>query len=44
MRVFVFEFPARFKVGSDGRLLVEFIDLPCVATDGKDAQEAMARL
>jgi antitoxin HicB len=34
-------YPARFTVGSDGRTLVEFIDLPRVATDGKDEHEAM---
>lgn len=36
-----FSYPARFKAGSDGRVLVEFIDLPRVATDGKDQREAM---
>ena len=36
-----FTYPARFTVGSDGRTLVEFIDLPRVATDGKDDREAM---
>jgi antitoxin HicB len=40
--MFAFEYPAKFKTGSDGRVLVEFIDLPRVATDGKDAREAMA--
>jgi antitoxin HicB len=34
-------YPARFSAGSDGRVLVEFIDLPRVATDGKDEREAM---
>ena len=34
-------YPARFKAGSDGRILVEFVDLPRVATDGKDEREAM---
>ena len=34
-------YPAKFTAGSDGRVLVEFIDLPRVATDGKDLQEAM---
>src|ERR1035437_1071402 len=33
--------PAKFTAGSDGRVLVEFVDLPRVATDGKDNQEAM---
>jgi antitoxin HicB len=27
--------------GGDGRILVEFVDLPRVATDGKDDREAM---
>lgn len=34
-------YPASFTAGSGGRLLVEFIDLPRVATDGKDDREAM---
>ena len=37
-----FTYPARFTTGSDGRVLVEFVDLPRVATDGKDDHEAMA--
>ncbi|MGD0618674.1 MAG: type II toxin-antitoxin system HicB family antitoxin [Bryobacteraceae bacterium] len=36
-----FAYPARFTAGSDGRVLVEFIDLPRVVTDGKDDHEAM---
>lgn len=36
-----FTYPARFTPGSDGRILVEFVDLPHVATDGKDDREAM---
>lgn len=36
-----FAYPATFTTGRDGRVLVEFIDLPRVATDGKDAREAM---
>src|SRR4030088_3153587 len=36
-----FTYPARFKAGGDGRVLVEFLDLPRVATDGKDDCEAM---
>jgi antitoxin HicB len=36
-----FAYPARFKSGGDGRILVEFVDLPRVATDGKDEGEAM---
>jgi antitoxin HicB len=35
-----FTYPAKFSTGSDGRVLVEFVDLPRVATDGKDLQEA----
>jgi antitoxin HicB len=34
-------YPARFTPGKDGRVLVEFIDLPRVSTDGKDDVEAM---
>ncbi len=34
-------YPARFTAGRDGRILVEFIDLPRVATDGADEREAM---
>ncbi|MCC6587681.1 MAG: type II toxin-antitoxin system HicB family antitoxin [Bryobacterales bacterium] len=37
----MFSYPAKFTTGSDGRVLVEFIDLPRVATDGTDAREAM---
>lgn len=37
----VFTYPARFTAGSDGRVFVEFVDLPRVATDGKDDREAM---
>src|ERR1019366_4138622 len=36
-----FTYPARFTAGGDGRVLVEFVDLPRVSTDGKDAPEAM---
>ena len=36
-----FAYPAKFKTGSDGRILVEFVDLPRVATDGKDDREAL---
>jgi antitoxin HicB len=38
--MFSFAYPAKFTVGSDGRILVEFVDLPRVATDGKDEREA----
>jgi antitoxin HicB len=41
MHMSVFSYPAKFAAGSDGRVLVEFIDLPRVATDGEDDQEAM---
>ena len=37
----LFTYPAKFTAGSDGRVLVEFVDLPRVATDGKDEREAM---
>lgn len=37
-----FTYPARFTEGSNGRVLVTFLDLPRVATDGKDDCEAMA--
>lgn len=37
----MFSYPAKFTAGSDDRVLVEFVDLPRVATDGKDAREAM---
>lgn len=33
--------PARFTTGKDGRVLVEFVDLPHVATDGEDEREAL---
>jgi len=36
-----FTYPARFTAGGDGRVIVEFIDLPRVATDGKDYRKAM---
>ena len=36
-----FAYPAKFSPGSDRRVLVEFVDLPRVATDGKDEREAM---
>jgi predicted RNase H-like HicB family nuclease len=36
-----FPYPAKFTAGSDGRVLVEFVDLPRVSTDGKDDHEAM---
>src|ERR1035437_4174596 len=35
-----FTYPAKFTAGSDGRVLVEVVDLPHVATDGKDDREA----
>jgi antitoxin HicB len=35
-----FTYPAKFSTGADGRVLVEFVDLRRVATDGKDLQEA----
>jgi antitoxin HicB len=36
-----FTYPAKFTTGSDGRILVEFVDLPRVATDGASLQEAI---
>ncbi|MFN0166412.1 MAG: type II toxin-antitoxin system HicB family antitoxin [Bryobacteraceae bacterium] len=39
--MFVFAYPAKFTAGKDGRVLVEFVDLPHVATDGKDEREAL---
>jgi antitoxin HicB len=38
--MFAFAYPAKFTAGSDGRTLVEFVDLPRVATDGADNREA----
>jgi len=35
-----FAYPAKFTPRTDGRVLVEFFDLPRVATDGKDDREA----
>ncbi len=40
--MFAFTYPAKFTAGTDGRILVEFVDLPRVATDGKDVSEAFA--
>src|SRR5262249_7514662 len=39
-RMFAFAYPAKLRAGRDGRVLVEFADLPRVATDGKDEREA----
>ena len=36
----VFAYPARFATGKDGRVLVEFIDMPRLATDGANMREA----
>jgi antitoxin HicB len=36
-----FTYPAKFSTGSDGRVLVEFVDLPHVATDGGNLSEAI---
>ena len=36
-----FTYPAKFTIGRDGRVLVEFADLPRVSTDGKDDREAL---
>jgi antitoxin HicB len=35
-----FVYPAKFSKGSDGRVFVEFLDLPRVSTDGGDYREA----
>jgi antitoxin HicB len=35
-----FEYPVRLTSGTDGRVLNEFVDFPCLATDGKDKHEA----
>lgn len=37
----LFSYPANFTTGRDGRVLMEFRDLPRVATDDKDEREAM---
>lgn len=37
-----FTYPAKFTAGGDGRVMVEFVDLPRVSTDGRDHREAMA--
>lgn len=37
----LFSYPAKFTACRDGRVMVEFVDLPRVATDGKDDREAM---
>ena len=34
--MFTFAYPAKLTAGRDGRVLVEFVDLPRVATDGKN--------
>src|SRR5437773_1932802 len=39
--MFTFAYPAKLTAGSDGRVLVEFVDLPRVATDGKNLSEAI---
>ena len=39
--MYLFSYPAKFTNASDGRVLVEFVDLPRVATDGKNDREAM---
>ena len=38
--MFTFAYPAKPGAGRDGRILVVFVDLPRVATDGKDRREA----
>ena len=39
--MFSFAYPAKLTAGNDGRILVEFVDLPRVSTDGEDEREAM---
>ena len=39
--MFSFAYPAKFKAGSDGRVMVKFADLARVATDGRDDRETM---
>ena len=41
MLLSAFAYPAKFTTGGDGRVPVEFPDLACVATDGKDQREAL---
>ena len=36
-----FTYPAKLSTGSDDRVLVEFVDLPRVATDGRNLSEAL---
>ena len=36
-----FDYPVKLTAGSDGRILVEFVDFPRLATDGKDKREAL---
>ncbi|MGO4880081.1 MAG: type II toxin-antitoxin system HicB family antitoxin [Bryobacteraceae bacterium] len=38
--MYTLAYPAKFTTGADGRVLVEFPDLPRVATDGADLREA----
>jgi len=40
--MFAFAYPAKSTNSRDGRILVEFVGLPHVATDGKDDREAFA--
>ncbi|GIU79024.1 MAG: antitoxin [Bryobacteraceae bacterium] len=37
----VLSYPAKFTSGKDGRILVESVDLPRVASDGEGGREAM---
>ncbi len=41
--MFTFAYPAKLTTGRDGRVLVEFVDLPRVATDGKDDARLLKR-
>ena len=37
-----YAYPAKFSRDESGRILVEFIDFPCAATDGANMDEAMS--
>jgi antitoxin HicB len=41
MPMSAFEYPVKLTAGADGRILVEFVDFPRAATDGKDKREAL---
>ena len=39
--MFSFSYPAKFTACGDGRVMVDFVDLARVATDGNDGRDAM---